>query len=74
MHGSAPDIAGKDLANPTALLVYAIIMIDHFDQREAAERIRRALDETYAAGIRTHDLGGAAGTREFARAVISRIG
>jgi isocitrate dehydrogenase (NAD+) len=74
VHGSAPDIAGKDLANPTALLVSAIMMLDHFDQQDAAERIRRALDETYAAGIRTRDLGGSAGTREFARAVVSRIG
>jgi len=73
VHGSAPDIAGKDLANPTALLVSAIMMLDHFDQRDVAERIRRALDETYAAGIRTRDLGGAAGTREFAAAVASRI-
>ena len=73
VHGSAPDIAGKDLANPTALLVSAIMMLDHFDQQDAAERIRRALDATYADGVRTRDLGGDAGTREFARAVIDRI-
>ena len=73
MHGSAPDIAGKDLANPTALLVSAIMMLDHFDQQEAAGRIRRALEATYAAGIRTKDLGGAAGTKSFTRAILDRL-
>jgi len=73
VHGSAPDIAGKDLANPTALLVSAIMMLDHFGQDEAAERIRIALDATYAAGIRTRDLGGTAGTRAFARAILDRL-
>jgi isocitrate dehydrogenase (NAD+) len=73
VHGSAPDIAGKDLANPTALLMSAIMMLDYFAQDEAAARIRRALDATYADGIRTKDLGGTAGTREFTRAVIDRI-
>ncbi|HKB70735.1 MAG TPA: isocitrate/isopropylmalate family dehydrogenase [Thermoanaerobaculia bacterium] len=73
VHGSAPDIAGKDLANPTALLVSAIMMLDHFDQQEAAGRIRRALEGTYAAGIRTKDLGGAAGTKSFTRAILDRL-
>jgi isocitrate dehydrogenase (NAD+) len=73
VHGSAPDIAGKDLANPTALLVSAIMMLDHFDQQEAARRIRRALEGTYAAGIRTKDLGGNAGTKAFTRAILDRI-
>ena len=73
VHGSAPDIAGKDLANPTALLVSAIMMLDHFGQDDAAERIRRALDATYAAGIRTRDLGGTAGTRSFAQAILDRL-
>jgi isocitrate dehydrogenase (NAD+) len=73
VHGSAPDIAGKDLANPTALLVSAIMMLDHFGQDAAAERIRSALDATYAAGIRTRDLGGTAGTRAFARAILDRL-
>jgi isocitrate dehydrogenase (NAD+) len=73
VHGSAPDIAGKDLANPTALLMSAIMMLDYFGQDGPAARIRSALDATYAAGIRTKDLGGAAGTRAFTRAVIDRI-
>ena len=73
VHGSAPDIAGKDLANPTALLMSAIMMLDYFGQDEPAARIRGALDATYAAGIRTKDLGGSAGTRAFTRAVVDRI-
>ena len=73
VHGSAPDIAGKNLANPTALLVSATMMLDHFGQDASAARIREALHETYAAGIRTKDLGGSAGTREFARAVVDRL-
>jgi isocitrate dehydrogenase (NAD+) len=73
VHGSAPDIAGKDLANPTALLVSAIMMLDHFDQQDAARRIRRALEETYAAGIRTKDLGGSAGTKAFSKAILDRL-
>jgi isocitrate dehydrogenase (NAD+) len=73
VHGSAPDIAGKDLANPTALLMSAIMMLDYFGQDTAAARIRAALGATYAAGIRTKDLGGSAGTRAFTRAVIDRI-
>jgi len=51
----------------------AIMMLDYFGQDEAAARIRAALDATYASGIRTKDLGGTAGTREFTRAVIDRI-
>ncbi|HET7453133.1 MAG TPA: isocitrate/isopropylmalate family dehydrogenase [Thermoanaerobaculia bacterium] len=73
VHGSAPDIAGKNLANPTALLVSAIMMLEHFDQTDAAQRIRGALEGTYADGIRTKDLGGTAGTREFAQAVLERL-
>jgi isocitrate dehydrogenase (NAD+) len=73
VHGSAPDIAGKNLANPTALLVSAIMMLDHFGQDDVAARIRKALDQTYAAGIRTRDLAGNAGTRDFARAIIDRL-
>ena len=73
VHGSAPDIAGRDLANPTALLMSAIMMLDHFEQDAAAARIRAAVDATYSDGIRTRDLGGSVGTRAFTRAVIDRI-
>lgn len=73
VHGSAPDIAGKNLANPTAMLLSAVMMLSHLGATEVATRIESALQETYAAGIRTKDLGGSAGTREFAAAVSERL-
>jgi isocitrate dehydrogenase (NAD+) len=72
VHGTAPDIAGKNAANPTALLLSAILMLRHLELRELADRIEAALLATLAAGIRTTDIGGTAGTREFARAVADR--
>src|SRR5262249_45027369 len=61
VHGSAPDIAGKNLANPTALLLSAVMMLRHIDEEEAADRIMRGLDNVLTAGeIRTRDLGGTA--------------
>jgi isocitrate dehydrogenase (NAD+) len=74
VHGSAPDIAGKGVANPTALLLSAIAMLEHLDLPEHARRVRAALLETIAAGTRTADLGGSATTREFARAISERLG
>jgi isocitrate dehydrogenase (NAD+) len=73
VHGTAPDIAGTNVANPTALLLSAILMLEHLDRREAAERVRRALLSTLESGIRTPDVGGSAGTREFARAIVERL-
>ncbi len=73
VHGSAPDIAGRDSANPTALLMSAILMLRYLDLPEHAERVERALLSTLAAGVRTPDIGGAAGTKEFARAVAERV-
>ncbi len=73
VHGSAPDIAGKNLANPTAMLLSAMMMLSHLGAPEVASRIESALQETYAAGIRTKDLGGSAGTKEFATAVAERL-
>jgi isocitrate dehydrogenase (NAD+) len=72
VHGTAPDIAGRNAANPTALLLSAILMLRHLELRELADRIEAALLATLAAGIRTTDIGGTAGTREFARAVADR--
>jgi isocitrate dehydrogenase (NAD+) len=70
VHGSAPDIAGKQLANPTALLLSAILMLRHIDEGTAADRIMRALGQVLTASqIRTRDLGGSASTMEFADAV-----
>src|SRR5688572_22614489 len=66
VHGSAPDIANKNLANPTALLLSALMMLDHFGERETSARIRGALDRVLTEGrVRTHDLGGTATTTEF---------
>jgi isocitrate dehydrogenase (NAD+) len=74
VHGSAPDIAGKGLANPTALLLAAIMMLQHIDERPAADRIIKALDAVLAGGgARTRDLGGTATTREFADAVSAAL-
>ena len=59
VHGSAPDIANKNLANPTALLLSALMMLDHIGERDAAGRIRAALDKVLTDGtVRTRDLGG----------------
>jgi isocitrate dehydrogenase (NAD+) len=74
VHGSAPDIAGKNLANPTALLLSALLMLRHLREDAAADRIRGALERVLAAGaIRTRDLGGTATTSEFTAAVCSAI-
>jgi isocitrate dehydrogenase (NAD+) len=70
VHGSAPDIAGRNVANPTALLMSAMMMLAHIGEDAAATRIRTALDRVLAAGApRTRDLGGTATTTEFADAV-----
>ena len=74
VHGTAPDIAGKGLANPTALLMSSILMLDHLGERTAAERIQNALEKVYReAKHTTRDVGGNAGTAEFADAVIAAL-
>jgi isocitrate dehydrogenase (NAD+) len=74
VHGTAPDIAGKGLANPTALLMSSVLMLDHLAERTAAERIQRALEKVYReAKHTTRDVGGKAGTEEFADAVIAAL-
>jgi isocitrate dehydrogenase (NAD+) len=74
VHGSAPDIAGKHIANPTALLLSAIMMLKHLSERDAAVRISQALDRTLLnRGIRTPDLGGQATTIQFAQAIIEEL-
>ena len=72
VHGTAPDIAGENRANPTALLLSTILMLRHLGLPELADSIERALHESFAAGIRTPDVGGTFGTKEFARAVAER--
>jgi isocitrate dehydrogenase (NAD+) len=74
VHGSAPDIAGKGLANPTALLLSAVLMLRHIDEGAAADQIMTALSGVLQAGqTLTRDLGGTASTREFADAVCRAI-
>ena len=73
VHGSAPDIAGQDKANPTAMLMSAIEMLNYIEEREAAERIRKALFATLEAGVKTADLGGSAKCSEFTQAIIERL-
>jgi isocitrate dehydrogenase (NAD+) len=74
VHGTAPDIAGKGLANPTALLMSALLMLEHLGERTAARRISAALEKIYREGKHTtRDVGGPAGTNEFAEAVIAAM-
>src|SRR5947207_9478853 len=74
VHGTAPDIAGKGFANPTALLMSGGLMLDHLGEQKAAGRIQNALEKVYRQGKHaTRDLGGKATTNEFTDAVISSL-
>ena len=74
VHGTAPDIAGKGIANPGALLLAACLMLDHVGDRPRAERIRAALEATIREGrTLTRDLGGTASTAEFTDAIIAHL-
>jgi isocitrate dehydrogenase (NAD+) len=74
VHGTAPDIAGKGVANPTALLMSAIMMLDHLDEAAAARRVENALHAVYREGKSlTRDVGGTATTAEFTGAVIRAL-
>jgi len=74
VHGSAPDIAGKGVANPVALMLAAAMMLDHIRRPELGTRLRKAIDETLNVDkVRTGDLGGTAGTAAFTKALVSRI-
>ncbi len=73
VHGSAPDIAGKGVANPSAQMLAAAMMLDHIGELDRAERIRQAVVDTIVSdNIRTRDLGGTASTEEFGSAVARR--
>jgi len=75
VHGSAPDIAGKGLANPTALMSSAILMLRHLGEGASADRLQAAIAQTYREGKHlTRDVGGTAGTKEFTDAVIGSLG
>jgi len=80
VHGTAPDIAGRDLANPLALVMSGVMLLNHLAEtrrddacRGAAERIKRAYDAVLGGGIRTRDLGGEAGTRAFTDAIVAAV-
>ena len=74
VHGSAPDIAGKGIANPLALLFAAAMMLEHVNRADLAKRLRAAVDRTLCEdNVRTGDLGGKATTNEFSRAVVRRL-
>jgi isocitrate dehydrogenase (NAD+) len=80
VHGSAPDIAGKGIANPLALLMSAVMMLNYIAEelgdpgaKAAADRVKAAYDRALADGAKTRDLGGELGTEQFANAVIERM-
>ena len=74
VHGSAPDIAGRGVANPTAFVLAAAMLLDHVGQREAGERIRAAVEQALSSEeTRTRDLGGTLGTMEFADAIVRSL-
>ena len=74
VHGSAPDIAGQNIANPTALMRAGAQLLDHIDERQAAQKVRGALEQVYAEGkTLTRDVGGEAGTGEFTDAIVAAI-
>ncbi len=74
VHGSAPDIAGKDMANPTALLQSAVLMLHHIHETRTADRVQMALEHVYTEGkTLTRDVGGSSGTRAFADAVVAAL-
>jgi isocitrate dehydrogenase (NAD+) len=75
VHGSAPDIAGKGIANPTALMLSSVLMLIHLGEQAAASRLRTAIERVYAEKKRlTTDVGGSASTQEFTDAVIANLG
>lgn len=74
VHGSAPDIAGQDIANPTALILSACMMLDHINQQEAADSIRRALNTVLSDTSNfTRDLGGTVGTKAFTAKIVAAL-
>ena len=73
VHGSAPDIAGKGIANPLALLLAAALMLDHVERKDLADQLRAAVLRALQSGAGTRDLGGTASTEEFASAIIGQL-
>lgn len=74
VHGSAPDIAGQGIANPTAVLMSGLMMLRHLEENDAADRAEQAMLAVFAEGrVLTKDLGGTAKTNEFARAIVEKM-
>ncbi len=74
VHGSAPDLAGQGLANPTAVILAGCLLLEHAGQPEAGERTLKALEASLRSEVRTRDLGGSASTEEFANQVTRKLG
>ena len=74
VHGSAPDIAGQGIANPVGALLSSVLMLETLGEPQAADRLRLAVLDTLASGLRTADLGGTANTTQFTRTVCARLG
>jgi 3-isopropylmalate dehydrogenase len=73
VHGSAPDIAGRGIANPAAMVLSAALMLEHLGHGEEGERVRSAVEGVLADGPRTPDLGGDAGTEDVTEAIVERL-
>jgi tartrate dehydrogenase/decarboxylase/D-malate dehydrogenase len=73
VHGSAPDIAGRGLANPVGAVWSASLLLDHAGHAEAGDRLRAAIARTLQAGLLTRDLGGTASTREVGQAIVDAL-
>jgi len=73
VHGSAPDIAGQDRANPVAAIRSAALLLRHIGDPSAAEQVETAVAVTLSGGVKTRDIGGSAGTKAFGRAVIRAL-
>jgi isocitrate dehydrogenase (NAD+) len=75
VHGSAPDIAGKGVANPTAMMLSSVLMLIHMGEHAASKRLQSAIEAVYVDHSHlTRDVGGTAGTTEFTDAVIRAMG
>lgn len=74
VHGSAPKYAGQNKVNPSALLLSAVMMLEHIGDQKTADRITRAMEDVFKEGKHlTYDLGGSTGTQEFAQAVVAKL-
>ncbi|PSP45771.1 NAD-dependent isocitrate dehydrogenase, partial [Halobacteriales archaeon QH_1_68_42] len=73
VHGSAPDIAGEGVANPSAMILSAAMLLDHLGYDEDGDAVRAAVEDVLAAGPRTPDLGGDASTEDVTGAVVDRL-